>query len=78
MPDTLIGAGKTLDNLTIGLDTIVWNESAHWFIDPETKRLYSKCKVVKTGTGYEIYLTGEPQINVKRESYDKGDNENGK
>lgn len=71
MPDTQIGAGKTLDDLTIGLDTVILNESKHWYRDPDTKRLYAKCKVVKDGEdgSYQIFLTGEAETGLSREKY---------
>ena len=68
---TLIGGGKSLSDIKIGLDTIVFNESKHWFRDPETKRLYAKAEIIEADGEFLIYMIGEPDTKIKREGYDK-------
>ena len=71
MIKTLIGGGKSLDSIIIGLDTIVFNESKHWYRDPDTKRLYAKAEVIEQDGEYLIYMTGEAEKKIKRERYTK-------
>lgn len=70
MTKTLIGGGKSLDNIKIGLDTIVFNESKHWYRDPETKRLYAKAEIILQDGEYLIYMIGDADTKIKREGYD--------
>ena len=70
--ETLIGAGKTLEDITIGLDTIILNESKHWFTDAKTKRFYSKIKVVEEDGEYKVFMTGVPEDGLERKGYENG------
>lgn len=66
MPETIIGSGPGLDNLTIGLDTIVLNEHKHWFRQDNGK-LYAKVKAVKQDDGsFMLYMIGEPDLSIKK------------
>lgn len=73
MTKTLIGGGKSLSDIKLGLDTIVFNESNHWYIDPDTKRLYTKAEIVEVDGEFLIYMIGEPDTKIKREGYDKNE-----
>lgn len=67
MPETIIGSGPDLENLVIGLDTIVLNESKHWYRS-ENGKLYARAKIVKQKDGeYRIYMTGDPEPKLRRE-----------
>lgn len=73
MPDTLIGAGKTLNDMVLGLDAIVNNEALHFF--QKNNRLYTKCKIKLEDGEYRIYMTGDAQIGIFRKTYnEKGAN----
>ena len=65
----LIGGGESLDDIKIGLDTIIINEHKHWFRDPETKRLYAKAEIVEQNGEFLIYMTGDADTKIKREEY---------
>ena len=71
MTKTLIGGGKSLTDITIGLDTIVFNESKHWFRNPDTKRLYAKVEIEEQDGEFLVYMTGEADKNTKREGYNE-------
>lgn len=70
MPDTLIGHGKSLDEIKLGLDAIVFNEAKHCFREANG-RMYSMCSVVKVSGGYDVYLTGESKDEGERKSYER-------
>lgn len=72
MSDTLIGAGKSLEDITIGLDTIILHESEHWFRDPKSKRFYAKVKVVEEDGSFKIYMTGVPEEGLERKGFENG------
>jgi hypothetical protein len=69
MTKTLIGSGKTLEDIKIGLDAVVLNEHKYWLRE-ENGRLYAKAKVIQESGEYRIYLTGEAEEGITRERYE--------